>query len=212
MTPSQPKELPPLIAGLGPQVALLITTQQGAEIRAEVERWLPMDAILEVVIHGLTPAEGRELVESVAGRPLAEAEWELVREIGELVGWHPEALRLAAIEGREIGWVGMLYALRAGRMPWDKIKRQMNRQRARLDPDQQDWLKALLQCANLSAGFTIDEAARVWQTETAIAERRFHILGRTGLVTNESNTETVRLQWQITPMARLSANRDDAAR
>ena len=84
----------------------LITTQQGAEIRGEVERWLPADAVKEVDIHGLAPTEGRELVEAVAARPLTDAEWDLVQEIGELVGWHPEALRLAAIEGREVGWQG----------------------------------------------------------------------------------------------------------
>ena len=135
--------LPPLIAGLGPQVVTLITTQQGAEIRAEVERWLPADAVMEVGIHGLAPTEGRELVEAVVGRPLTDAEWELVQEIGELVGWHPEALRLAAIEGREIGWQGILGELRAGRMPWIEIRRLVMRQWARLHADQQAWLCCL---------------------------------------------------------------------
>ena len=141
--------LPPLIAGLGPQVVVLITTQQGAEIRAEVERWLPADAVMEVGIHGLTPTEGRELVEAVVGRPLTDAEWELVQEIGERVGWHPEALRLAAIEGREIGWQGMLDELRAGRMPWIEVRRLVMRQWARLHADEQEWLSALVQgCAS----------------------------------------------------------------
>lgn len=117
------EDLPPIIAGLGPQVVVLITTQQGAEIRAEVERWLPADAIMEVGVHGLAPAEGRALVEAVFGRPLADAEWEPVQEIGEQVGWHPEALRLTAIEAREIGWQGMLGELRAGRMPLDGGRR-----------------------------------------------------------------------------------------
>ena len=136
--------LSPLIAGLGPQVVALITTQQGAEIRGEVERWLPAEAVMEVGVHGLTPAEGRELVEAVAARPLTDAEWELVQEIGELVGWHPEALRLAAIEGREIGWQGMLGELRAGRMPWNEVGRLVMRQWARLHADQREWLSALV--------------------------------------------------------------------
>lgn len=196
--------LPPLIAGLGPQVVVLITTQQGAEIRAEVERWLPADRILDVGIHGLTPAEGRVLVEAVVGRPLSAAEWKLVREIGELVGWHPEALRLAAIEGREIGWQGLLDELRAGRVPWEEIRRQVNRQWARLHSGQQEWLLALVRDMNCDVGFTIEEAARVWQTETAIVERRFHVFERSGLVTGERYTETVCLRWEITPIVRLA--------
>ena len=57
---------------------------------------------MEVGVHGLTPTEGRALVEAVAARPLTDVEWGLVQAIGERVGWHPEALRLAAIEGREM--------------------------------------------------------------------------------------------------------------
>lgn len=196
--------LPPLIAGLGPQAMALITTQQGAEIRAEVERWLAADAIMEIGIRGLAPSEGQALVEVVLTRQLALAEWELVREIGELVGWHPEALRLAAMEGREIGWQEMLGELRASQMPWDEIRRLFLKQWRRLHSDQQEWLLTLIRDVNCDDGFTIDEAAQVWQTETASAERQFHIMERSGLVTRESNTEAVRLQWEITPIVRLA--------
>jgi hypothetical protein len=61
--------LRPLVAGLGPQVVVLATTQQGFEVRAEVERWLPTDQVLALAVGGLTPEEGRQLVEAVvAGR------------------------------------------------------------------------------------------------------------------------------------------------
>lgn len=196
--------LPSLIAGLGPQAVALISTQQGAEIRAETERWVPANAIMEVGIHGLAPSEGRALVEAVIARPLTDADWDMVQEIGERVGWHPEALRLAAIEGREIGWPGMLDELKAGRMPWEEMRRLVNRQCARLNSGQQEWLLALVRGENRDAGFTIDRSAQVWQTETAIAERRTHILESSGLLTRESNTEAVLRRCQITPMARLA--------
>jgi len=101
----------------------MITTQQGTEIKAEVERWLPTNAILEAGVPGLAPTEGRTLIQGVIGRSLDATELVLTQEIGELVGWHPEALRLAVIEGREIGWQGMLGELKAGRMPWIEIGR-----------------------------------------------------------------------------------------
>ena len=57
---------------------------------------------------------------------------------------------------------------------------------------------------NRDVGFTIEEAARIWRTETASAERRFHILERSGLVTNKSKTEAVGLRREITPTVRLA--------
>lgn len=81
--------LPPFIAGLGPQVVVLIATQQGVEVRAEVEHWVPADAVREVGIHGLTPAEGRALAEAVVGRPLADAERSLAEEIGSRLAGIP---------------------------------------------------------------------------------------------------------------------------
>jgi hypothetical protein len=44
-----------LVASLGPQVVVLVTTQQSFEARAEIERWLPADRVLEVGVYGLTP-------------------------------------------------------------------------------------------------------------------------------------------------------------
>jgi len=193
--------LSPFIAGLGPQVVALITTQQGAEIRAEVERWLPADAVMEVGVDGLAPTEGRELVEAVAGRPLADTDWGIVQEIGDLVGWHPEALRLAAIEGREIGWKGMLDDLKAGRMPWNEVRRLVMRQWARLHADQQDWLSALVRGAAPGAWLASDEAARFWQVEWPVAERRLWFLQHGGLVERMRTNQAQQNYWRIAPAA-----------
>ncbi len=196
--------LSPLIAELGPQVVALITTQQGAEIRGEVERWLPAEAVMEVGMHGLTPAEGRPLVEAVAARSLSDVEWALVQEIGERVGWHPEALRLAAIEGREIGWQGMLGELEAGRMLWDGVRRLVLRQWARLLPDRREWLAALARGAASRDPLAIEEAAQFWQVEPTVAERRLWILEHEGLVESRAAEQTQEKQWNVARVAQLS--------
>lgn len=195
------ESLPPIIAGLGPQVVVLITTQQGAEIRAEVERWLSAHAIMEVGIHGLTAAEGRALVEAVVARSLTDAEWDIVQEIGERVGWHPEALRLAAIEGREIGWEGMLDELRAGRMPWDEVKRLVLRQWAQLRMDERDLLSDLVQGAAPTACLTSDDAAQLWQVARPVAERRLWLLEHGGLMESLRADQAQQHRWRVAPIA-----------
>lgn len=193
--------LSPLIAGLGPQVVVMITTQQGAEIRGEVERWLPAEAVMEIGVHGLTPAEGRALVEAVAAGPLTDAEWDLVQEVGELVGWHPEALRLAAIEGREVGWEGILDELRADRMPWDGVKRLVLRQWAQLRMDERDRLSDLVQGAAPTAWLTSDDAARLWQVAQPVAERRLWVLEHGGLMESLRADQAQQHRWRVAPVA-----------
>ncbi len=189
------EDLPPLIAGLGPQIVTLITTQQGAEVRPEVERWLPADAILEIGIHALEPSEGHALIEAVLAHPLADPEWELVQEIGEQVGWHPEALRLAAIEGRQIGWAGMLDELKASQMPWPALRRRLLGQIAELEPEPRGWLTLLNGGSEPGAWFAETEIARYWSVETAVAQRRLMLLKRQGLVQEEGNPP----RWRVAP-------------
>lgn len=193
--------LSPLIAGLGPQVVALITTQQGAEIRGEVERWLPVDAVMEIGVHGLTPDEGRKLVEAIVAPPPTDPEWKLGQEIGERVGWHPEALRLAAIEGREIGWQGILDELRAGRMPWNDVRRLVMRQWARLQADEQEWLSALIRGTPPDAWLAMDDAARLWQVERPAAERRLWLLKHDGLVEGLHTDQEQQHRWRVAQVA-----------
>ena len=189
------------MAGLGPQVVVLITTQQGAEIKAEVERWLPTNAILEAGVPGLAPTEGRTLIQGVIGRSLDATELVLTQEIGELVGWHPEALRLAAIEGREIGWQGMLGELQAGRMPWIEIRRLVIKQWARLHPSEQDWLAALIKRETLDTGFTADEVGQCWEVVATIVGRRIWSLECYGLVARETIAGPDSPRWRVGPAA-----------
>ena len=180
----------------------LITTQQGAEIRAEVERWSPADAVKEVDIHGLAPTEGRELVASVVGHPPTDDEWELVLAIGELVGWHPEALRLAAIESRVVGWQGTLGELRAARIPWIDIRRLVMRQWGRLHPYQRAWLNALI-ARHLPGDFlTNGETAQTWGIDVATADRRLWILKGCGLIAEESSRVMDCPRWRVNSITR----------
>jgi transcriptional regulator with XRE-family HTH domain len=196
--------LPLLIAGLGPQVVALITTQQGAETKAEVERWLPDDAVMEMAVRGLASTEGRQLVEAVVGRSLNDPEWELIQEVGERAGWHPEALRLAAIEGRDSGWQGMLDDLQANRLPWSEVSRMLMKQWVRLHVDQQAWSTAMIERKEPGAGFAADEAASCCEVKTATAGRWLWILERCGLEVKWGHAEMAFSQWHVEPVARLA--------
>jgi len=202
------ESLPPLIAGLGPQVVALITAQQGAEIRGEVERWLPAEAITEVGIHGLRPDEGRALVEAVIEHSLVDVEWDMVQEIGELIGWHPEALRLAGIESREIGWAGALGDLRAGRMCWDGIRGLVMRQWQRLIADHQTKLMTLIENITSNTVFTTGEAAQCWGTEPAIAARQIWMLEHCGFVIKKTTSKAGSPQLCVEPIISLVLPRD----
>lgn len=98
------ESLPAVIAGLGSQVVLLVTTREEFEARAEVERWVPAEAVRQVEVGGLSPEEGRQLVAAVMGRQLDAEEFEAVQLIGQRVDWHVERLRRIAIKARENGW------------------------------------------------------------------------------------------------------------
>ncbi len=195
----------PLVAQLGPQVVALITTQQGLAVRAEVERWLPADQVLELAVSGLTPAEDRQLVEAVADQPLTTADWDLVQALGELVGWHPEALRLAAIEGRAIGWPGLLGELQAGRLPWRAVQRLIRRRWARLPADQQAWLDPLCQATAPGAWFTAATAAQLWCVAEAVAARRLWLLHYSGWVESSHADPAQPDQWQVARLAQRTA-------
>ncbi len=198
------ESLPVLMAGLGSQVVVMIATQQGAEIRAEVERWLPADAIMEISVCGLVPSEGRALVEAVLAHLLTDPEWDTVREIGERVGWHPEALRLAAIEGREVGWQGILGELRAGQMPWPTLRRRLLGQIAGLEAEQPGWLTLLGGSNEPGPWYADTDVAQIWGVEAAVARHRLMLLKRQGLVLEEGDPS----RWRVAPAILLAMGRD----
>ena len=141
------------------------------------------------------------MVDAIVAHPPTDPEWEMVREIGERVGWHPEALRLAAIEGRETGWEGLLGELRAGHMPWDEVKRLVLRQWARLRMDERDRLSDLVQGAAPTAWLTSDDAARLWQVARPVAERRLWVLEHGGLMESLRADQAQQHRWRVAPVA-----------
>lgn len=111
------EKLPTIIAGLGSQVVLLVTTREEVEARTEVERWVPAEAVRQAEVGGLTSEEGRQLVAAVMGRQPDAEEFEAVELIGQRVGWHVERLRRAAIKAREKGWQQAIGDLESARLP-----------------------------------------------------------------------------------------------
>jgi hypothetical protein len=67
---------------------------------AAIERWIPREHRAEILLRGLREEEGFSLIAQVLGAPVREPHRETVRQIGHLLGWHPEGLRIAAGYGR----------------------------------------------------------------------------------------------------------------
>jgi len=199
------RRLGPLLAGLGPGVVVLVTTQQGVEIRAEVGRWVSPDEIREIGVRGLEVEEGRRLVELYVGRELEVGEWEEVQKIGELVGWHPESLRLAAVEGGERGWPVVLKDLESAGVALVTVDMMLERQWRRLEEKTQQRLLALVRWLNHGKCFGVRYGAAVWGVETEVAELCLEQLEGTGLVERMENKRDVlgwvQELWRVTPVA-----------
>jgi len=111
------ESLSTIIAGLGSQVVLLVTTREGFEVRAEIERWVPMESVKQVEVGGLSPEEGRQLVAAVMGRELRDEELELAEQVGQRLGWHVDGLRRTSVRIRMVGWQPVISKLENARLP-----------------------------------------------------------------------------------------------
>ena len=78
------------------------------------------------------------------------------------------------------------------------------RQWTRLLPERREWLGALVRGATPGASLAIEEAARFWQVEPAVAERRLWILKQDGLVEGRVAERTQEKQWSVVRVAQLS--------
>jgi transcriptional regulator with XRE-family HTH domain len=97
------EDLDTLAATLGPQAVLVVTTQKGPEVMAAIERWIPREHLAEILLRGLREEEGFSPIAQFLGAPVREPDRETVRQIGHLLGWHPEVLRIAAAMAGDIG-------------------------------------------------------------------------------------------------------------
>ena len=198
------KNLEPLLAGPGPGVVVLVTTQQGVEMRAEVGRCVSLGEIREIGVRGLEVEEGRRLVELHVGRGLEEGEWEEVQEIGELVGWHPESLRLAALEGCQRGWGATLQDLAGEGVALVTVDMMLERQWQRMEEVLRRKLLALVRWLNHGKRFGVRYGAAVWGVEAEVAEQYLARLERTGFIERMEGERDVlgwvEELWRVTPV------------
>ncbi len=178
-----PALLEPIAAGLGEQSAILVTTQFGDAVEAELRRRLPASAILRRQIEGMAPADAQRLFAGVLGRPLAADEYEKIAEAGDLLGWHAGALAFAAAQVRQYGWDGLLAGLREGGLPADRLSKLVRRQWERLAAEQRTDLSALVRYARGRGPFGLPYAMAAWDLKhVEIAEMRLTQLERAGLI------------------------------
>ncbi len=171
-----------VLDGIGPLDAVLVTTQDISAARAVVQRWIAPEAMQEVHVAGLTPAEGLTLASQVLGHNLSAGEQVYVRELGTALGWHPEALWLAVIEGDETGqWEGLITEVQQGDLN-TQVQRMVERQLERLGPDRRGWLNDLIRMMVTECVFTPYYGSAVWDTTLEAAERRMGLLEKRGLI------------------------------
>ena len=118
-----PEALRAIVGPLGPQMALLVTTQYGTPVAEELANWLPAGTIQCLKVAGLAQEDAGQLFERILGHPLPEAELPWLSEVGERLGWHAGGLVFAAHQVQEYGWEGVLAELRAGRLADERLRR-----------------------------------------------------------------------------------------
>ncbi len=98
--------LEPLLAQWGPQMVVVVTTQDEAEARAALQTWLPPEDVLSYPLSPLSEDEAQALAESALQRPLQPREKAAVARLHERWGGHAGALHLEVLGEAQRGWVG----------------------------------------------------------------------------------------------------------
>ena len=177
----------PLLAHLGAAAAVLATTQDGALAQQLTGPWTATE-VTTLAMPPWTPQEGRALLEAALGRELTTEEWPVVQRIGELLGWHPAALRLTLWDGQAGAWEELLADLeRAGGGHPLGISAWLQRQWTRLGqevekPQRTELLEQLWYWMRDKRPFGVGYAAAAWQVPEAVARRYLRQLELTGLV------------------------------
>ena len=198
-------ELDRLLAGLGTGSKVLVTTQDAEPARAELSKHIGAAHIHEMEILGLETNEAQTLVGMVIGHPLRGDEKTTIRALGQRLGWHPEALRLAANEARNSGWAGLQAELdsTAG-MPLRGVVQLVERQWQRLSELHRSWLRDLLRWSSQGVPFGMPYAVAVWNVEPDAAERRLSELTEMGLLERlEATHDPIGLTdalWRVAPV------------
>jgi len=184
----------------GPQAAMIVTTQDAHRMRMGMASRMSGSKICEMGVRGMEPQEGLRLVERVIERPLHADEREMVQEIGEQVGWHPEELFSAALDGRDMGWDKVLKVAESGPLS----KRRLERQLKQMEGQERGWLEALVHWMKRGGIFGSLYGAAVWNMEIEKAERQLRRFEGMGLVEQLEGQRDMlwpeEQLWQVTPV------------
>ncbi len=208
--------LAPIAGGLGPQMALVITTQFGDAVTAELAHWQPPATIRRLDLEGLGQEDARRLFEHSLGRELEANEVGRVSEVGELLGWHAGGLAFAAAQAREYGWDGLLAGLREGGLPSERLRRMVQCQWERLAVEQQADLSALVHYARGRGPFGSPYAMAAWNLKNVeLTETRLTQLARAGLIerlqARPGNLYLSPTLWRVAPVVERALRETDAA-
>jgi hypothetical protein len=199
-----------LLEHKGCQVVVVVTTQRGADVVREMSRWMPSDRLAEVEITGLSRDRAREFVEKILGGVLDEADWTLVEEIGEGVGWHPEGLRLAAQMARNdlLTWRDVALDLQGveGSTILARLERWVDRHWRRMEPHEQVQAQRLLYAMERGGPFGVLFASAAWNVEIGQARVRLSRMEQDGLIERMADHPVERWwsemgeQWRALPV------------
>ncbi len=184
--PQQAEDLVPFL-NVGPQVRLLITCQDRRTVaRALEERWEPTsDLIFWQPVIGLSEQEGLSLVRRWQPHGLPPDEERARQHVGELIGWHPVALRLCTAEAGDTSWQKVEALLLEGNLDPDdfsELARWVQRSWDRLPEADQQALADLRRAFREASTFGTGIAAAVWDQSPAQAQVRISRLEARALI------------------------------
>lgn len=184
--PQRAEDLAPLL-DIGPQVRILITCQDRRTVaRALEERWEPIsELVLWQAVSGLSESEGLALLKRWQSQDLPAEENRARRYVGELLRWHPAALRLYAGEARAANWQTVKALVLEGNLHPDdfgELAGWIAKSWERLSPADQEALSDLRRILREASTFGTGLARAVWNQELPQAALRIGRLENRGLI------------------------------
>jgi hypothetical protein len=176
------QDLQPLLGRWGPQMVLLITTQQPDAIWLAIRRWLPAATLQEYQVPGLLEPELRRLAQHIWQRDPMRAELTRLQRLGAVWGRAPDMLSSALADAQRYGWATVERNLRhLGGAAESAVRRHLWRLR-RHDTAAWQAVSALAQESQGPQPFNRVFAALVWETSLVHATQRLTQLTRQGVL------------------------------
>ena len=194
------KELGKLLACLGPQVIVVVTTQNKRQAWTEMKRCMSIGEVQGIAVRGMGPEEGRQLIEAVLERELGEEEWAVVQQIGGVVGWHAEELFTATLESCESDWDTVQKLAESGLLS----EQWFDHQWSRMNDKERDRVESLVRWMKRNGPFGSLYGTVVWDTSLQKAERQLRRFEGMGFIQEmEAQRGALRSAgplWQVTWM------------